>query len=349
AIIRDTTIDDPGLALAELTLPELLQPTHSTAALGKWHLANGFTQGSTHPQDSGFDYHAGSIFNLRNSQPGGPGPSGLYYDWDKSVNGVVQRETTYATTDTVDDALRAMQALPEPWFIWVAFNAPHTPFHKPPGHLHTYSLPNTPAVTPVVHMKAMAEAMDTEMGRLLEDVDYSETTIIFLGDNGTASDATSAPNDSERAKATLYQGGVHIPLIVAGARVTRPGSECSGLVNLTDMYATVSDLAGYGGRARDGVSVVPYLSDPHQPSLRDFVYAERFAPNGGYPYERFGRAIRGERYKLIDRRLLHEREFYDLLQDPLELTDLLQGSLNTDQRVALRDLEQKLTRLWNTR
>ncbi|MFT5051284.1 MAG: arylsulfatase B [Chlamydiales bacterium] len=348
-IIRDGSSVDPGLSLAEFSLPELLSPTYSTVVLGKWHLANNFTQGSTHPLDSGFDHHAGSLFNLRNSQPGGPGPDGVYYDWDKSVDGVVRPETTYATTDTVDDTLRAMCSLPEPWFIWLAFNAPHPPFHKPPAHLHSFDLPLPPDDSRVEHMKAMTEAMDTEIGRLLAHVDYSETAILFLGDNGTAGGATSAPNDPAHAKSTLYQGGVHVPLIIAGAQVARPGTECSALVDLTDIYATVSDLAGYGGQARDGVSVLPYLSDPERPSIRDFAYAELFAPNGAYPHDSFERTIRDERYKLIDRRLLHEREFYDLLQDPLETDDLLRAGLSPGQAAALRALELKLTRLWNTR
>lgn len=348
-IIRENSTDDPGLSLAELSLPDLLAPTYTTAALGKWHLGNSYSQGPSHPLDSGFDYHAGSIHNLRNSQPGGPGPGGVYFDFDKGVNGTIRRSTTYATTDTVDDAVRAMQSLPEPWFIWLAFNAPHPPFHKPPAHLHTYSLPAPPSESRVAHMKAMTQAMDTEMGRMLSHVDYSETTIIFLGDNGTASGATSAPYDSNHAKSTLYQGGVHVPLIIAGSRVTQAGSECPALVSLTDMYATISEIAGYGGRARDGVSVLPYLSDPDMPSIRDFLYAELFAPNGPHPYDSFERAIRDERYKLIDRRLLHEREFYDLLLDPLETNDLFLVGLSPAEAVALNELEHKLTRLWNTR
>ena len=272
-----------------------------------------------------------------------------YWDWDKYVDGEVAREDTYATTDSVDETLRAMEELAEPWFIWLAFNAPHRPFHAPPKHLHSFDLKGPPERSPVAHMKAMTEAMDTEIGRLLESVDTTRTTVIFIGDNGTTGEATDAPFDPAHAKGTLYEGGVHVPLIVAGSRVTRPGTECAALVCATDIFPTVRDIAGLGDVARDGVSILPYLSDPDLPSLRDYLYAEIFRPNGPPPHERFRRAIRGARYKLIDRprhpSKAPAQELFDLEEDPLEKNNLLTGELTAEQAAALADFEAELERL----
>jgi arylsulfatase A-like enzyme len=91
--------------------------------------------------------------------------------------------------------------------------------------------------------KAMVEALDTEIGRLLASLPPAErarTTVLFLGDNGTESCAQASP--SGRAKSTLYEGGIHVPLLASGYRVGR--GECAALVNTTDVFATVAELAG---------------------------------------------------------------------------------------------------------
>jgi len=196
------------LSTAELILPELVAATHMNAALGKWHL--GPNNDPNHPNDSGFDYFAGGI----------GGGVGDYYDWSKTTQGsTVDGYDVYATTDTVDEAIAAIDSFgANPWLVWLAFNAPHTPFHAPPSGLHTQTLSGDPDDTPVEHYAAAVEAMDTEIARLLaaipQDV-LDDTTIVFFGDNGTPSRAVEAPFDSTRAKGKVYEGGVNVPFIVA--------------------------------------------------------------------------------------------------------------------------------------
>src|SRR6185369_15033160 len=90
------------------------------------------------------------------------------------------------------------------WFLWLAFNAPHDPFHKPPNDLHSYhdlSASSTAvAQNPRPYYEAMAEAMDTEFGRLLKTIDRSNTVIIFVGDNGTPPEVVQPPFVAARAK-----------------------------------------------------------------------------------------------------------------------------------------------------
>ena len=102
-----------GLPLDETTLPEMLSG-YSSAALGKWGVGSGL--GSSHPNDSGFDHYAGGI---------GGGLSD-YFSWSKTTNGTSATSATYATSDTADEAILAAQSLPQPWFLYVSFNAPHT-------------------------------------------------------------------------------------------------------------------------------------------------------------------------------------------------------------------------------
>ena len=107
----------PGLGLAELTLPEMLA-SYESRIIGKWHLAGSLPD--THPNDSGFDAFAGSPANLSD-----------YDSWTKVVDGQSSTSTTYATTDTADEAIAALLGMQAPWFLSINFNAPHSPLHAP--------------------------------------------------------------------------------------------------------------------------------------------------------------------------------------------------------------------------
>jgi arylsulfatase A-like enzyme len=330
------------LPLAESALPELLPPEYRSAAVGKWHMGSLKVSGWLHPLLQGFEHFRGSmtIFDASTGDS--------YSDFTKVIDGTSFVPTTnYATTDQVDDALDLIDGWgAEPWFLWLAFHAPHAPFHKPPASLHTFgSLPNPVGLNIPVHMKAMAEAMDTEIGRLLDSLDPSvraNTIVLFVGDNGTDKLATTAPFLPSHAKGTVYQGGVNVPLIASGPGIAR-GAECQALVSTTDLHATILELAGAATAANtDSVSLVPYFTDPGLPSLRATVYTEVFLPNGNGPYTSRARALRDGRYKLMQvfgsSAFPTEVHLFDLLLDPFELDDLLASPLDDDQQVAYASL-----------
>ncbi|MHC4846603.1 MAG: sulfatase-like hydrolase/transferase, partial [Planctomycetota bacterium] len=308
----------------EVTIADVLSPTHDTIAVGKWHISIRTASDGDHPNLLGFDdfYGNKSIF---------PGfISDDYYDFEKVINGVTTQSTVYSTTDTVNDALTLLGTSTNPWFMWMAFNAPHAPFHKPPANLHTYNLPPNVADDIPMHGRAMLEAMDTEIGRLFASMDPAEladTLIIFAGDNGTDKPIVLPPWDKNKAKNTIWEGGLNVPLIVKGPGVAA-GTECGALVNLTDIAATVAEVKGVAmPTATDSVSMVPYFSDPGLPSIRPWVYSEFFRDNGYGPYSEWTRAVRDDRFKLIweyDNSIgpttLH---LYDLDTDPFELVNLL--------------------------
>ena len=306
------------LDLAETTLAELVGSTHETAAIGKWHIGAGDID---HPIESGFDSYAGRLANLSD-----------YYSWRKTTNSTItagsteNRFSTYVTTDNGDEAIAKIAEFGEnPWFIWLAFTAPHSPFHVPPDELTTLAVDENSNNT--TKFKAAIEAMDTEIGRVLasvpEDV-LDDTTIIFLGDNGTPGNVTESPTDSARAKGTLYEGGVRVPFIVSSPRISSSdqGRESLALINSTDIFTTVAELAGVPATAEDSLSIVPYLENPGLGTQRSCAYVENFSPNGAGPYNDEQRAARNDTYKLIWRNGTYE-EFFDLVQDPLELDNLL--------------------------
>ena len=316
-----------GLHPSFPTIPSELPQEYRAVALGKWHLAHD-EQLPWHPGSLGFEVHGGSEFNLRE------GGVGSYTGWFKNRAGTTHFLERYATSDLVDDAVQVLGAdRARPLFAYIATNAAHRPYHKPPPDLYTLPLTGAPNATPVMHAKAMIEAFDTELGRLLEVVD-DDDWLIVLSDNGTAEQATSLPFPPEHAKPTMYEGGIRVPLLIVGPGVV-PG-ECDALVSITDIHATVLELAGNSSSAPDSVSLVPYLQDPGHPSLREWAYSESFKPNGSGPYTIWRQALVTGRHKLI-RRMDQRDELYDLAQDPFEQVNLLAPAQVTPELEALRD------------
>ena len=318
------------LAASEFTLPEAFAAAgtgHHLAQFGKWHLAAGVNSPLT---VGGWTNFSGSIQGAITS----------YTNWSKVVNGgQTLNYTNYATSDVVDDAVAWINARgTNAWFTWVAFNAGHTPLHKPPAHLApTYAaLPGTtPHINnnPELYFHAMIEAMDTEIGRLLAAVNLAETHVIFIGDNGTTVQTIQPPAPTSHSKGSLYQGGIKVPLVIAGPGVTTPGTTNLTPVHAVDLFATILELAGTNtgvvpaGVTIDSRSFASTLGGSPDRARR--IYTEIFDTNPLSVAD--GRALQDTRWKLIRFDDGHD-EFYDLQTDPNENTNLLSRALTTEQQ-----------------
>lgn len=346
------------LGLEEITLAEALAGApraYTSVALGKWHLASARSDVLRHPLQQGFSHFAGTVSNLAGLHAADQQEQS-YTDWEKNVDGVLSRVRSYATTETVDDAIAAASRMPEPWFLYVAFHAPHTPVHTPPRRLLREDLPESPSK--LAQYDAMVEALDKEIGRLLAAIGperLERTHVFFVGDNGTPSHGTRPALDPERTKGTLFEGGVHVPLLVMGPAVARPGASSSALVNTVDVFSTILELAEVSLPLRteqgdevalDGVSLVPYLADPELPSLRSWAYVESFSPNGcvGSGCEHYRQGLIGERYKLLKDGEGRQRVF-DLRGRWVESLEEPDAATSVALQSAMRRLEPELTRL----
>lgn len=309
----------PGLPLAELTLPEALTLIATPSAyIGKWHL--GDAHGDLSPNAAGWPHFAGFL------QGGLPS----YFAWPRVVDGVPATSTTYATSQQVDDALAWIGTQTKPWLAMVAFAAPHSPFHAPPAHLHTENLEGLdPGEQQRAFYRAMVQAMDTEIGRLLAGLGpaRTNTVVVFLGDNGTPQEVTRTAFGPPRQKGTLYEGGVRVPLIVQGPAVTATNPACDELVGVADLFPTLLELRGASlaallppGVPYDGVSILPLLRGQPGP-VRPSVYTE------------ITRAGLGDGWAMVQANHKFLRftgggasphdELYDLAADPTERLDLL--------------------------
>lgn len=302
------------LSTSETSLQKYLtdNSSYNNALIGKWHLSNT----ADHPNTMGVDYYAGLL----------SGSAQSYTDWSFTENGQTVNSTEYMTTKFSDLAINWLGNQSDPWFLWLAYTAPHTPFHLPPSNLHTQSGLSSDQTSidadPLPYYMAMLEAMDTEIGRVLSSLSTEEldnTLIIFIGDNGSPNQVVQEYN-SNRAKGTVYQGGINVPLIISGKGVTRYNSTEDALINSTDLFATIASIASINvTNTNDSQSFNGLLTDENS-STRDYVYAESGKTSGGSDY-----TIRNQTHKYIKFDNGTEA-LYNLSLNPLESPNLLNAN-----------------------
>lgn len=275
---------------------------YQMAAIGKWHV--GGNNNLDHPAEHGLDHYEGVL------------SSGVtnYFNWTKTTNGSSENVREYATSHFTDRAIEWIGHQQKPWFLWLAHVAPHAPFHAPPAELH-----QTPTTGTRGRYLAMIEAMDHEIGRLLNSMDAAtrnNTIVFFIGDNGTPNPVGDFYPRGHH-KGSIYEGGLRVPLIVAGKNVGRVGETETGLVQATDLHATILELleVPLPGGINNSLSIKPLLECGEQ-VLRTINYSD-YEDDGTLVW-----ATRNEQYKLIeDENGL--QEFYDIVADIQESNNLI--------------------------
>jgi hypothetical protein len=212
------------------------------------------------------------------------------------------RSRTYWPTEITTEAIKWINANKNgPWMVTVSYPSIHAPYQQAPQSLtpdygDLGALPCTAEHAPMLSGQ-MLQAMDTEIGRLLVETglasrnsdgqfhytpDASNTVIVIIGDNGTYGAVVKAPFDPSRAKGSVFQTGVWVPLIVAGPLVNSPNRAVHSMVNVADLFELFGEIAGLdvrkivpSSRVLDSVSMLPYLTQPSRPSLRKYNFTQQ--------------------------------------------------------------------------
>ncbi len=230
-----------GLPLDERTLPEALkQAGYETAICGKWHL--GHVRPEFLPTRRGFDHqyghYNGAIDYFTHERDGG-------FDWHRDDR--ESRDEGYSTDLLGREAARLIDARDRsrPLFLYVPFNAVHSPHQVPESYKAPYARMKEPRRT----YAGMVAAMDEAIGRIVEAVDRAgireQTMFVFSSDNGGPAPGRVTSNGPLRgAKATLYEGGVRVPAFVAWEGHVTSGSVVDAPLHMVDWYPTLLTLAG---------------------------------------------------------------------------------------------------------
>ncbi len=315
----------PGILAPETgTIQQFLEQNaldYQTAVFGKWHVAGG-NPDLNHPGALGVDHYAGNL----------TGNLDDYYSWTMVTNGVEEQNNQYHTTALVDHAIDWIAEQDAPWFTWLAFSAPHSPWHVPPSEFNRRNLSGTAADidanTRDYYLSAI-ETLDTELGRLLDSLesDVRDNTIVMvIGDNGTPRPVIDrSAYIGSHGKGSLFEGGIHVPLVISGYGVDRSNVREAGLVSIVDFFPTIAALVGSDNQsAIDGRSFLPGLSAENA-ITREFLYTEFISdePLGS------GWTVRSEAYKYLSYTDGLEA-LYNLISDPDEAINLLAVNGETD-------------------
>ncbi len=311
------------LAPSATLLPKLLKPAgYHAAMVGKWHL--GITSPNL-PNERGFDVFRGFLgdmmddywTHLRHGQ-------NFMRD-----NGDVVESKGHATdvfTDWACDYLASRAHAETPFFLYLAYNAPHDPVQPPPEWLEKVKQ-REPGLDPKrAQLVALIEHLDSGIGRVLETLDKTglaaNTLVIFTSDNGgrLVNGANNGPWRS--GKEHVYEGGLRVPGAARWPARIKAGSHTEHIALSMDIFPTALAAAGVNPPAGiDGVSFLPTLLGAAQPGAdRDLYFVRREGgPNyGGKTIE----ALRSGDWKLLQDSPTAPLELYNLKDDPQETKDL---------------------------
>lgn len=313
-----------GIPLEERLLPEILRDAgYRTAIVGKWHL--GHADPAFWPGQRGFDYQYGPLIgeiDYFTHQVHG------VTDWYR--DGVPLDEPGYATTLLGQDAVRFIDTYDsdDPFFLYLAFNAPHTPFQAPEEDQAAYADiadPNRRAYA------AMVSTMDAQIGAVLDAIERrgmrDDTLVLFHSDNGgvrtaalageieTTGDLPASNGPFRGGKGDLFEGGTRAVALANWPGRIAPGP-VAGTMHVVDMLPTLAGLAGAsteGTEPLDGNDMWPVIGDG-APSPRTEVVLN---------VEMFRGALRDGDWKLVWRTPLpSQRLLFDIAADPGETVDL---------------------------
>mgnify|MGYP003334281089 CR=1 FL=1 len=317
----------------ETTLARRLHDAgYLTALVGKWHLGDADHSPETHGFDvniGGTQWGAPQTFFWPYSGSGRFGPEFRYVphlEFGKSGE--------YLTDRLTDEALRVIDhAGEQPFFLYLAHHAPHTPMEAKGEDVRHFEA----KLRPGQHHQnavyaAMVKSLDDSVGRVLDHLKQrgleEKTVVIFTSDNGgyigtekgqTMAVTSNAPLRS--GKGALYEGGTRVPLIVRWPGITPAVAECREPVVLMDLFHTL-DGALSGERPNepaDGLDLKPLLQHPDTKLNREALY---FHFPHYYATTTPVGAIRAGDWKLLEYFEDGRCELYNLKDDLSEKTDL---------------------------
>lgn len=258
---RDGSAED-GIGAGEVLLPVQLKAAgYRTGLVGKWHLGAGEEH---HPNRRGFDEFFGTVHGGHQYVPVDPmrlSEHWRFYADNLQRNGVKAVHDRYVTDQFTDEAVRFIsESAGCPFFLFLSYNAPHTPLQAPPeleaGFVH---LKDPKRIT----YAAMVRSLDNGVGRVLTQLDQAglseNTMVIFMSDNGGRTDSGASNAPYKGRKGDPLEGGVRVPFAMRWPGKIRPGSVSGEMVSALDLFPT---LAAAGAQLPAGVDLDGFNLDP---------------------------------------------------------------------------------------
>ena len=303
-------------------LPDLFkQAGYRTAIVGKWHL--GLELPNT-PNERGFDHFHGYLGDMMDD----------YYKHRRhGINYMRLNEkeidpkghATDLFSQWAIDYIKERSGPKQPFFLYLAYNAPHTPIQPPKDWIKKVKEREKNISDKRARLIALIEHMDDGIGEVIASLKenglYDNTFIVFTSDNGGQA-GVGANNGLLRAgKGTMYEGGIRVPMCSVWPGKIKAGSRSDRVALTMDLFPTICEAAGTAVDYEiDGRSILPALLGKSQPDEERFLFWVR-REGGGYG----GRAWYAARYgdfKLVQNSPFESLQFYNLKDDPKEQNPL---------------------------
>ena len=312
--VYDPLDKNEGLPLGEKLLPQFMKDSgYKTGWVGKWHLGSS----PAHiPSQRGFDDTFGFI-----------GGGHRYQDWvpnerqytlpimknDKAVD-----VKNHVTTALAEQAAAFVQAqVDKPWFLYLAFNAPHTPHEPTAQKLEQFAkIQNLQRRKLAAQISLLDDAIGVVMDRLHSSKQSESTLVFFLSDNGGPTQSGAINTPLRGAKGTVYEGGIRVPFVISWPGKIPNGTRYDMPVISLDIFATALAVAGTAiptDKVYDGVNLIPYLKG----EKKDSPHQQLFWRHGAGQ----NHAMREGNWKMV-RAKNKPAELYDLGNDIAESKDL---------------------------
>ena len=314
--IYDPHNDIAGLPLREITLANVLADVgYATGQIGKWHLG---AAPQFHPLKRGFKEQFGFLgggHDYLKAETDNPNAREYLIPIERDGKPVV--ETEYLTDAFSREAAAFVRRHDkDPFFLYLAYNAPHTPLQAPKAYLDRVANIEDPTRRSYA---AMITAMDDGIGRLLATIEVlkleNDTIIFFLSDNGGPTQVTHADNKPYRgAKGQVYEGGIHVPFVMKWKGHLPEGETYGNPIISLDIFPTAAAIAGAQipkDRPIDGVNLLPHLTGKAAAPPHDKLF---WRTGGGEAF-----AVRQGNWKLV--KIGKRTELYDLEADIAESKD----------------------------
>jgi arylsulfatase A-like enzyme len=300
---------------------ELRRTGYQTALIGKWHLG---LESPNLPNERGFDHFQGFLGDMMDSYTTHLRDGNNYMRLNSETI-EPQGHATDVFTDWACAYLRERSSAAKPFFLYLAFNAPHFPIEPPADALEKVRK-RLPGLDEKRSMNvAFVEHLDDRIGKVMTTIKdaglENNTVIVFTSDNGGALEYAQDNDPWRGSKQDHYDGGLRVPFMVRWPGRIKPGTR-SDYQGLTfDIFPSFLEIAGANpSPGLDAVSLLPVLDGTTIDKPRDlyFVRREGGIRYGGKSYE----AVIRDGWKLMQNDPYSPLELYDLNRDPMEKQNL---------------------------
>ncbi|MEM1094871.1 MAG: sulfatase-like hydrolase/transferase [Bacteroidota bacterium] len=293
----------------ETTLGEVLQANgYDTALFGKWHNGSHFPH---NPNGQGFAEFFGFSMGHWNN----------YFDTDMEHNGTMVRTEGYVTDVLTDAAVDYMRQEREaPFFAYVSYNTPHSPFQLPDRYFAKYKRRGFNDKNASVY--GMVEHIDDNVGRLLAALEATgqreNTLVMFLTDNGPNGQRYNG--GMKGTKGSVNEGGTRVPMLMQWPRMLPARQVVRPITAHIDVLPTLVDwldLDNPGTKPLDGVSWAPLLRGEADTLPDRMIFNHHVTMGEPQPTPA---SVRTERWLAVNTR--GDWELYDMLTDPMQQSDV---------------------------